>query len=200
MANLSRADIQQQYYNNVVLFKGVPVKVVDVYPDKTVSVIVVKTKKLQDNVPFNHETFQAPNFRLGMCTLNGETAYLTRTPVRKMGIGISTENISYVRVGGIGNGYDFLDEILKLVGEPVYNTIIGIYPNVEDAFSQASLITGGVVAFDRQMAVDSSANIYYKDKIVGKYVTNTKAAPFISFSSRYSFLTKILGCNYETTF
>lgn len=199
MAELSRADIQQQYLHNVVLWKGLHVKVNDVRKDKTVSLIDVKTSQFLEDVAFNQKDFKAPNFRLGMCTMLGRTAYITRIPVRKMGIGLSSDNIRITVLGDQERNYAFLDNICSLIGEPVYSTFIGKYPDLSTAFTIAKAHLNGIVAFDRQLAVDSKANIFYKDKQVGKYVTEAKVPPFIAFSKRYSFLDKILGCNYETT-
>jgi hypothetical protein len=200
MVELTSADMQQQYLNNVVLMDGIHVKVVRVNEDKTLRVIHIQTGKAQDRILFNQDRFKAPNFRLGMCTYNGSTAYVTRVPVRKMGIGLSSENIDIARVGRINDFHGFIEDISDLVGESIYNTFIGKYLDLATAAQTAKLHGDGVVAFDRQMAVDCNENIYYKDRNVGKYVVNSDKAPYIAFSKNYSYLNKILGCNYETSF
>ena len=193
MDELERADIVQQYRYNVIVFEGVHCQVRSVNEDSTVNLITVAEGAPINRVPFSLSTFKPPSFRLGMSTLEGSTAYLTRIPVRKMGIGLSVENINIAVVGN--TSLYFSQTIGRFVGEFIVDTFLGKYPNISLALSRAKEHRG-VVAFDRQMAVDYNNYVYYKTQKVGKYVT-TVPEPFISFYKKFSYLNKILNLNYD---
>lgn len=193
MAELGRADIAQQYRNNVIVWENLHCVVRSVNDDCTVNLRVISDGALISRVPFSLKTFKPPSFRLGMCTLDGLTAYITRIPVRKMGIGLSSENINVALVGDTGRY--FSDVIHLFNGNWLVNTFLGNYPSISEALSLAKKYNG-VVAFDRQMAVSYKGEVYYKTKKVGKYVTSVPA-PFVSFTAKFSYLNKILDLKYD---
>jgi len=196
---LSLDDIIQQYMNNVVVYKGKLVKVVDVKGDKTVKIKDLESQK-QAVVGFNLKDFRPPKERLGMVNVADSVIHLSRIPVRKMEIGLNGKNLKMTYLGcPYPQGLRETQTMLKGYDLPeVADTYFNRYPVFPKAFKKA-IDSQGTCAFDRQFAVDFNGNIYYKQMAVGTVPLKAKNVNDIVFSDKFKYLSILLDGNHEKT-
>lgn len=200
MDKLSYADISQQYLANLVSYKGDIVYVSRVFEDRTVKVFDL-LKQVYKSAEFSLEDFSVIKSRLGMVNVFDSVIYMSRIPIRKMAIGLNKSNIS---VNTVPTEYpegkdDTRYAVQSLVIAPIVNTLLGIYPSLEEALQQVNKEKPSTIAFDRQFAVNSQSEVFYKTKIVGYVKKSAKSATEIEFDPGYSHLSLLLENNHEKT-
>lgn len=192
---LSHADIQQLYDKNLMIHKGVLVKVGGFEFDRPVScsLLNVSTGK-KTRVEFKQEDFKAPEKRIGFVNHKQAVVYVVRNPVRRYGLGINTEN-SECRL--LPSKYYPLDrsitrdKVRTLEVVDVYKAYANKYPTMKEAIENA-VAWKGACAFDKQFAVTYDMQVYYKDLPVGEIVDDV-----LKFKNEYSYLEIVLESNYE---
>lgn len=199
---LSPGDISQQYLHCVVLYKGEPVKVTAVgegVPTK-VNITNLKTQK-KSSVLFNLQDFTPPDFRLGMLNTESGAVWVSRKPVRKMHVGLCKGNIVVEALPA-----PYLDRADRVI-QSVYNLnsvelaecISGEYPDFRTCIEYVKEFVT-TVAFERQFAIDTAFNIYYKTRHVGNLPKNCRTVERITFLKEYQHLHMALGDTCENTF
>lgn len=201
---LSTDDVVQQYDKNIVLYKGTPVYVcsVDGYSGNTeVTILYLKTGK-KETVMFSLKTFSAYRGRMGMVNLSGSAAYVTRIPVRKMGIGLNNSNlhIKAIQADNSISALVVVSTLKKLTHSCYHDVMIGKFPTYEEA-KEAALAsdTNLIIAFDRQFALSSARAVYYKAEFVGSFLKTSNNPNTIRFNSGWKHLSVLLDNNHEKT-
>jgi len=197
---LSYADIVQQYQNNLVSYKGRHVYISRVFEDKRVKIFDLESR-LTEVIPFQRHDFSVIKKRLGLVNIGDSVIYISRIPVRKMGIGINSNNVSIspLPVKYPQGRDEAIYAIRSLVHEGINNTLKGKYPSFQQALEQVCAEKPSTVAFDRQFAVTSELSIYYKTKFVGIVSKDAKSASDIMFADQYKHLSILLENNHEKT-
>lgn len=195
MADLSVADIIQQYDKTVILYKGIPHKVKQVA--KTIKLLDL-VKQKEKLVEFSLKDFNSPVLRLGYVNMDETSIYVSRKPVRMMKIGIDYHNCDFLA----NANSPCPNSISDVIGKMKYmesiefgKMMLGHYPSLKDAFERAASFEGSV-AFDKQFAVDAYANIYFKGNQVGKATESLKEKD-ITFYPEHQFLSLMIGNSYE---
>lgn len=200
MDELSYADISQQYLNNLVSYKGQIVYVSRVFEDKRVKIMFMDSR-LTDTIVFDRKDFSVIKSRLGMVNVCDSVVYMSRIPVRKMGIGINKGNIntSLLPVQYPQGKEDTLYCIRSLTQEGILHTLQGKYPTFKKALQKVKNERPRTIAFDRQFAVDSDGAIYYKTYYVGAIPEGSETVSEIVFIDSYKHLSILLENNHEKT-
>lgn len=188
-------DIVQQYSQNVVLFKGRPVFVHSVSMEKPHSLSctdLITQKRVSGK--FNMHDFTPPNMRIGMVNINGAALYVTRKPVRRMNVGISSQNliIKYLDVAYTYGAQPAIAEIQRLKSADLGSAMLGIYPTFEKSLEFVSEFKGAM-AFDRQFAVCAKRKIHYKTDVVGALTKGANTVDGIVFGAGFEHLELLIG-------
>lgn len=117
-------------------------------------------------------------FPLGMCNHDAKAIYIERQPVRQTFQGLNQNMLYSVPVGFPVAGLKSSSRVVGLCDMPVYNTIKGIYPSIEDCVK--NLLDPDVInesaAFDRQFALLKGPLdilfLVYKTEVIGYLVDN----------------------------
>lgn len=201
MDEISYEDIHQQYYNNIVLYKGKPVYVVTVDADKSVVIFDLVAQK-KETVPFSFDTFKAPAIRLGMINCAQTVVYTSRQPFRKMQVGINGGNFVVSRsMPEQDENFQYIAQknVRRLTDRAIAATLMGEFPSFEKAVKTARETAGSGVAFDRQFAVTHKGSIIYKQQVVGALPRAAKTPDDIVFKAGYEHLAILIGDNCEKT-
>lgn len=199
---LSHADILQQYYNCVVLYKGAPVKVTGVGEGQPIKVNIVdlRTQK-KHSVVFSLEHFSPPNFRLGMLNTDQGALWMSRKPARIMQVGLSIKNVIFEPIPS--NYLDRWDNVVKkaqmMCSVELAETVAGEYPDFRTCIEYVREFNT-CIAFDRQFAIDSRFDVFYKTRHVGTLPKNCRTVERIQFLKEYEYLELALGDNCANTF
>lgn len=201
MDDLNRGDIQQQYYQNIVMYKGDLVYVATVGDEAPVKLIVYR---LIDNkrmsVAFTLKDFGPPVGRLGMVNVAGSVVYASRRPVRKMNIGISTGNlvVHHLPVEYPEGRDESLMAVKRLRSPEMAATMNGMFPTFQECLAYLKE-NRGAMAFDRQFAIDSDRRVFYRTNEVGNLPKNCTKPERIVFSKEYEHLNILIGDNCAKT-
>ena len=136
-----------------------------------------------------------------MVNVYDSVVYLTRIPMRKMGIGINKGNIAInlLPVKYPKGRDDTIYCIRDLVYEGIHDTLTGKFPTLEEALKKVAKEAPSTIAFDRQFAVNSDGHIYYKTQFVGEIALDAKEVSEIEFYETYKHLAILLENNHEKT-
>lgn len=200
MDDLSYADIQQQYLGNLVEYQGHIVNVIRVFEDKRVKLYFLQTRE-QRTVDFCLQDFSSIKRRMGMINVADSALYITRNPVRKMGIGLNKTNL---RVEGLMTHYpqgmrETTNQVSTLLSEGFYEMFMNIYPTFGEALKWVEKEAPATKAFDKQFAVSSDRTIHYKAYTVGNIPLGKKTIADIIFKEEYQHLSILLENNHEKT-
>jgi hypothetical protein len=176
---ISLDDLRTMHKDTLVRYKGYLVYIVDFVSAKRVEILHLNTGDYMV-VPFNTKCFDFSPIRIGYVNHRGVALYVTRSPVRQYKQGMSPQNIKVSLPDGIRINTDYkrsmaqsaYDEIRSLKDVAICFNLDGEYPSVADVI--ASLTNSEEVlirAFDKQFAIDSSLNLYYKTEKVGRVVS-----------------------------
>jgi hypothetical protein len=186
-------DLKTFYQGTVAMYRGRPVLVERINPDR-----VFKMKDLITNefyvAPYDPRTISSSVNRLGMVNRNGVAYYLQRIPARRWQMGINSSNTTYktlknvdYRSAGLNN-----NSLSECATSEVAQTLMNDYPSFKDALSTVKTF-GGVVAFDRQFAVDDTRRIHYKNQVVGRLPRMCTSPEYVEFNPEFAFLKCAIG-------
>lgn len=170
---ISAEDARMMYQDTICEFNGSLVTVIGIDDDLKTLVRELSTSKLK-NVKFSTDKFSAPvNGRLGYVNYGSVAAYYVRRPKRQYKNGLCNRNVQLIR-----GEFEYTRQELDVVNGAIAGTILdanfencyrNIYPSFEEA--QVALQQGArLVAFDRQFALDSLGNVFYKGTKAGMLV------------------------------
>lgn len=195
MDELNLADIQQQYWKNMVMYKGEPVFVKNVEGKDEIIIQNLLSWK-EAVVPFNLNDFQPHKGRLGMVNFGKSCAYLSRIPARKMGIGLNSSNAHAIGITELHapSAQTIVRNVLILNIKELGLTIAGKYPTFKEARDEVFGAEEGchIRAFDRQFAISSSKSIYYKGQLVGTVAKRAATVRDIKFMANFEHLEQLL--------
>ncbi len=200
MDELSYQDVSQQYLNNLVEYKGSIVYVTRVFEDKRVKIFFLDSR-LTETVQFELGHFSVIKKRLGMVNVCDAVIFLSRIPVRKMGIGLNKGNIQtdLLPINYPQGKADTVYLIQSLTYEGILKTLTNTYPSFKQALNKVKKDKPATVAFDRQFAVDSDGAIYYKTQFVGSLPEGKTLTSEIVFHKDAQHLSILLENNHEKT-
>lgn len=186
-------DLRQAYLHTVCMWDGDPVLVQGISTDRDFQIKNLKTNRSTIE-RFDHNKLKSPLGRLGMVNRNGLAYYIVRSTARVYQMGINSANIvatyfrhvPYARVG--------LDTIQmrEVAISEVADTLMGNYPTFQEALETVKTF-GGVVAFDRQFAIDEIRRVFYKSTCVGGAGSGCRTADEIQFHNDYKHLSCVIG-------
>ena len=192
MDEVSVQDLTTYFKNTVAMVKGRPWHILQISRDKTLQGKDLLTGEVKA-VAYDPRVVTGPTTRLGMVNINGVAYYLKRRPVRRYQVGISAENTRPYILDGVNYNNAAVDNrVLNNVHSiEVANTLIGKFPSFQEALISVKQF-GGVVAFDRQFAIDEERNIYFKTKRVGRLPRMVSNPDHIVFNKGYEYLSCIV--------
>lgn len=191
--NVSFKDLRQAYLHTVCLWNGVPVYVVGIATNRAFQIKDLKTNKTTIE-EFDHTKLKSPLGRLGMVNRNGAAYYLVRSTARVYQMGINSNNVVVEHIPN--TPYDRFGLNRQTMTETclseVADTLMGIYPSFNNAL-EAVKTFGGIVAFDRQFAIDENRALWYKNHRVGSIPRGAASSDDVVFSNRYKHLSCVIG-------
>lgn len=193
------ADIVRDVKNNVVMYKGKPVFVMNVNDDGNVMFMDLETQTIK-NAEFDTVNFRSPNMRLGFINVAGGSVYTFRNPIRKFYYGYSKYNVEYVTLAATypAGKRETHAMAMCLHSKEMYQTLVGFYPTLKEAIKQCQASKGSC-AFDRQFAVADGGFVFYKTRKVGKWDANTRKTEDIVWNEGFEHLNILLDNNHEKT-
>lgn len=191
-------DLITYFKNTVCMINGRPAYVIRISEDRE---FYYKDLLSNENkiMEFDPKKIKGPDSRLGMVNLNGVAYYMQRRPVRRYQMGITKENTVIHGLAGVDyRNAGINNEVLNRIdSSEVANALMGDYPSFADALERVKTF-GGVVAFDRQFAIDENRRIYYKKDVVGSVPRMVTSAEHIRFSEGYEYLSCVVnGITHE---
>lgn len=166
---MSINDIERDFTQSIMLYKGRPVKFIGIDYDYTANILYLATKR-KSSVVFSLKDFKPLQGRVGMVNLHGTVVYWSRTPKRMMTFGLRFNNSieKYVFRSGTNEAYVAYDEFKRLVSQRIAHAIMGKYPPLSKAYSLAKEYKGAC-AFDKQFSVVYNGEIRFKNgEVVGR--------------------------------
>ena len=197
MAELTNHDIIQIYQDVLCLYKGAPVKVVEVNNVNRMHLFNLLTQRLQW-VDFVFENFGPPLGRIGYVNINNHALYVCRKPVRRFSNGLNKANT--VIKQNDGERSEQLRYAMELALERTHSsfvsTMFNVYPTFKEAFELA-VENKGSVAFDKSFAVNASGMIFYRASLVGTIPFGSEDPYKTEFLVGYEYLSNMLRGGYE---
>jgi hypothetical protein len=163
MDKLSKNDVEQLYLGCLLRYKGDIVKVYDVLSADEVEIFKLASQE-SVIVPFIQSDFTPIAERIGFVNdfPNG-VAYISRQPKRLFSVGITSNNTRITLLAGIL----LPRHIVGFTSLAIVDAINNKYPSLSQALKIVSKESRHC-AFDKQFAIDSNRNIYFKSRgIVG---------------------------------
>lgn len=196
--DVALGDLITYFKNTVCMINGRPAYVIRISDDKE---FFYKDLLSNENrvMEFNPKKIKAPDARLGMININGVAYYMQRRPVRRYQMGITKENCVIHGLDGVDYRNAGLNNeaLNRIDSSEVANALMGDYPSFADALERVKTF-GGVVAFDRQFAIDENRRIYYKKAVVGKVPRMVTSAEHIQFTEGFEYLSCVVnGITHE---
>lgn len=191
--NVSYRDLRQAYLHTVCMWGEVPVLVQAISGDREFQIKDLKTNR-STIVPFDHTKLKSPLNRLGMVNRNGLAFYLIRSTARIFQMGINSNNVITEEIPGVHYARAGLNRTImtETAVSEVADTLLGNYPSFEEAMETVKTF-GGIVAFDRQFAIDEERRIFYKNKHVGGVPRGIKSVDGVSFGEAFQHLSCVIG-------
>lgn len=196
MPEIAVADIEQRYAKSVVMYKRKPVKVQKINANGDMRILDLFSQR-EETVPFSLKDFTPPALRIGFVNVKGSVVYVTRQPIRRYKVGLSSEN---TRVELLGVHYpDGQHETLCKVHEleciELADALLNKYPSKRKCVNHL-LQFRGAMAFDKQFAIDNRMGVWYKREEVGTIDPHTLN---ITFGDSFKHLGILLDNNHEKT-
>jgi hypothetical protein len=195
----SAEDLQQMYASSVAIYKNKPYYINRVSMDKKAHARNLLTQR-EEIIPIDEESWTAPTQRLGFINIKGSVLFLSRIPIRRYKVGLTSENI-VIRTPPVffpDGGAVATRTVKELHCIELADCIMGKYPTLPQAYASLEG-TRGAKAFDRQFAVTSEGQIIYKMGAVGYLSTNSpQGIEDIHFSEGKEHLRSLLGNQHES--
>lgn len=196
MPEMSRQDIEQKFYDSVLMYEKRPVLFRRMAADKSCRIFDLLEQK-EEQVEFDFKKFLPPAPRIGFINIGGSVLYAARLAIRRYKVGLSTENLSIhtlkVRYPD-GDAAHYVKKIKSLERKELGEALLRKYPTLSQAVRKVSQFEGAC-AFDKQFCIDQSHNIFYKTDKVGKYNSGD-----IVFDEGYKHLDILLEKRFEISF
>ena len=194
MAELGIHDISQLYIECLIRYDGRVVKVLDVVSRKTIHIYDLQTKE-ESEVPFIQELLVPIKERIGFVNVFPQAIYMARQPRRTFSIGMNVGNTKMISL----DGRLPLGSVQRFTNQAILEAINNIYPTLRQAIETVTN-QAGYCAFDKQFAVDSNRNIYFKTEgIVGTIPKPFKTADRIVWTAGKDMYQFLLEPDYEKT-
>lgn len=169
MDEISIQDLERMYYHTTAMYKGVPIYIEEI-PSRHDMVGVNLSSGKRLDFKFKHGDLLPPDGHVGFVNYRGHAVYVKRCPRRIYHVGLATGNITAVVVpAAIGVR---VSESTILRTKSIADSMIGIYPTLEEALEQLEQGAVRAVAFNKQFAIAKDKSIYYKTSHVGVYKNN----------------------------
>ncbi len=187
--NVGIADLRTFFQGSLAIHKGKPRKVISIGENRAFKLLDLLTQKtVIDEEGIKH--INPPLLRLGMVNIEGEVVFMSRLPVRKMHIGLNSQNttVQALRQEEYPQGFPALyKKALEFTSPGIAETMLGKFPSFREALKQTREF-GGACAFDRQFAVNKYGDIYYKTNVVGCIKKSYSSVKKIEFKHGYESL------------
>lgn len=189
---VTNEDLRQYWRGCAALLDGSPIFIVDIAKaDHLLQIRFKDMRTLKLNVEVvDPEKLTAPDSRLGFMNSNGLAAFLQRRPVRKYMMGISDGNFRIEYLPRFN--YNRNVHLFSIQSPEFADMLQGNYPSFDDAYEMTKAF-GGLVAFDRQFALDEDRNVWYKEHPVGLLPRDSRKVQDIQFENKFSFLKSVIG-------
>jgi hypothetical protein len=183
----SYEDLRTMFLRTLVIYKGSLVFVSEIGPDRNCALFWLKTQKQRVvQNPFDSFTTQA--MRIGMVNIHSHCVYVERLPVRKWRCGVDLSNLSVHNFPEGGENYRQSKETFHtLTCSAISDAVFGVYPTYKEVYDHLQKFNG-VMAFDKQFAISSEGDLYYKTTRVG---SATQDGP--EFTLKYQYLKQVMG-------
>ena len=183
-------DIRRLYSDVLCLYRGIPVKVLEVDGDTIVLHNLMFDKQIK--VKFVQENFSPPRGRIGYVNHGAHTYYVKRRPVRKFQNGLALGNI---HVSSPTAAFDIPLVIRKLMSVGFVNAMMNVYPSLKECIEATRAGRVYSMAFDKQFWLTHDGKVLYKTECVGSLVDNE-----IVFNEGREYLRGLIGVSYEKSF
>jgi hypothetical protein len=177
----SNDDLRTFYRNTLAMVNGSPARIIDVVGDRSLHYKDIRSNNM-GKIRYDSKVITPPP-RIGFVNYDGEASYFYRRPMRKMQMGVSNGNLGRTKIRGLrysDNGVLGIDPWILEVAD----AIEGKYPSVLEARRRARIFSG-IVAFDKQFAVDEESAVYYKDERVGVFLREGRTIQDIKFNDQF---------------
>ena len=168
MVKMSRQDIHQMYVGCVLMASNKPVYVESVSASGKILNLFNLLKQQEEQMEFDADKLRAPP-RIGYVNVDGVAVSLERNTARRFKLGVYEENLTFNPImDEVGRGA--VDDVIKYIrrfkARELALSISNKYPTYEEAFQK--IIDGASsVAFDKQFAIRSTGQLWYKNIKIG---------------------------------
>lgn len=160
-------DLRTMFLRTLVMYKGSLVFVSEICPDRHCLLFSLKTQK-QKTVENPFDDFSTQAMRIGMVNLHTHCVYVERLPVRRWRVGLDLTNLDIHTFPECGENYRKAKaEFDTLTCSSIAKAVFGEYPTYQEAYKSVQKYQG-IVAFDKQFAVTSLGELFYKTTCVGR--------------------------------
>ena len=195
---ITTEDITQLFSGCTIMYKKEPVYVREVESRNKIHIQYLKDSK-KITVPFSFDDFKPVSSRLGFINISNGVIYLTRRPIRRFQVGLCNTNVSmHWPLSNIGvHNHVLVDKLHRLNTVEVFNCIEGKYPTFKQCCARVKKAPA-IMAFDKQFAIDSNGDVFYRSKRVGKFnLEQHKEIEDIVFNKGAEHLILLLKGNHE---
>ena len=179
-------DLKTMFLRTLVIYKGSLVFVSEICPDRSCLLFSLKTQK-QMTLENPFDDFSTQAMRIGMVNLHAHCLYVERLPVRKWRVGLDLSNLSVHAFPECGENYrKSKAEFDTLTCSAIAKAVFSEYPSYKEAYESVKKYNG-IMAFDKQFAISSNGELFYKHYHVGEA---TDAGPVLL--KKYQYLEQVM--------
>lgn len=197
MEEIAVRDLQQMYERSLCKYKDNYIYILSIEDDEQVEYLDLNTQRI-NLTKFNSEDFDFTPVRIGYVNYRGVANYIIRNPIRQFKAGTAPTNCHIVPINiklldhkKIARVSESQMRSLEFNSIELLDALNNNYPSIEnivkDMKENKAIIS---LAFDKQFAIDYKYNIYYRNKLVGKFIDNN-----IKLLDQYEYLTRCLYVN-----
>lgn len=169
MVKIPQADFHQLCQDALFWYKKDVIRVCGLDGGE-ISIFYLKNRKTI-LIPYaEHEKFTPVIERIGMVNIRKSCVFVSRTTARQYLVGVASSN---VQINHLPVDYPLdvrrtLDEVKGFKSPELIAAINNDYPPLPEAYKKA-VEWVGACAFDKQFAIDSKGNVFFKTKAVAVY-------------------------------
>lgn len=186
---ISVSDLRQMFSDTIVRYNKNPVYIAHISNNRFVDCVNIGNGK-EFTVAFDDVGWDFKPINTGYVNIQGFALFITRMPLRQFKQGLHHDNIKIKLNSNRDDGRlrKAYDRVRGLNCRPIYQMAKNIYPSIQQAIEL--LEDNNVeVAFDRQFAINSAGDLFYRSELVGNVDMET-ATPI--FFKEFEFLRKAL--------